>query len=93
MWLMLQQDNPDDYVIATGEQHSVREFAEVAFSHVSLDYRDYVVIDPQLLRPADVETLLGNSALAKRHLGWSHRVSFVELVQEMVESDLRFFSH
>ena len=93
MWLMLQQDNPDDYVIATGEQHSVREFAEVAFSYLSLDYRDYVVIDPQLLRPADVERLLGNSALAKRHLGWSHRVSFVELVQEMVESDLRFFSH
>jgi GDPmannose 4,6-dehydratase len=93
MWLMLQQDKPDDYVIATGEQHSVREFAEVAFSHLSLNYRDYVVVDPQLLRPADVETLLGNAAQAKKHLGWTHRASFSELVREMVEADLRFFSH
>lgn len=92
MWLMLQQEKPEDYVIATGEQHSVREFVEAAFSHVSLNYHDYVVIDPQLLRPADVETLLGNSTLAKRHLGWSHRASFSELVQEMVEADLRLFS-
>ena len=92
MWLMLQQDKPDDYVIATGEQHSVREFAEVAFSHLSLNYQDYVVVDPQLLRPADVETLLGNAALAKKHLGWTHRASFSELVREMVEADLRFFS-
>jgi GDPmannose 4,6-dehydratase len=92
MWLMLQQDEPDDYVIATGEQHSVREFAEVAFSHLSLNYQDYVVVDPQLLRPADVETLLGNSALAKQCLQWSHRASFSELVREMVEADLRFFS-
>ena len=93
MWLMLQQEQPDDYVIATGEQHSVREFVEAAFSYVSLNYHDYVVIDPQLLRPADVETLLGNSALAKQRLGWSHRASFLELVHEMVEADLRFFSH
>jgi GDPmannose 4,6-dehydratase len=92
MWLMLQQDEPGDYVIATGEQHSVREFAEVAFSHLSLNYQDYVVVDPQLLRPADVETLLGNSALAKQCLQWSHRASFSELVREMVEADLRFFS-
>ena len=92
MWLMLQQEKPDDYVIATGEQHSVREFVEAAFAHVSLNYHDHVVIDPQLLRPADVETLLGNSALAKRRLGWSHRTSFSELVQEMVEADLRLFS-
>lgn len=93
MWLMLQQDKPDDYVIATGEQHSVREFAEVAFSHLSLNYQDYVVVDPQLLRPADVETLLGNAGQAKKHLGWTHRASFSELVREMVEADLRFFSH
>jgi GDPmannose 4,6-dehydratase len=92
MWLMLQQDKPDDYVIATGEQHSVREFAQVAFSHLSLNYEDYVIVDPQLLRPADVETLLGNSALAKHYLQWSHRASFSELVREMVEADLRFFS-
>ncbi|WP_447984310.1 GDP-mannose 4,6-dehydratase [Nitrospira sp. Nam74] len=92
MWLMLQQDKPDDYVIATGEQHSVREFAQVAFSHLSLNYEDYVVVDPLLLRPADVETLLGNSALAKHSLQWSHRASFSELVREMVEADLRFFS-
>jgi len=90
---MLQRKNPDDYVIATGEQHSVREFAEVAFSHVSFDYHDYVVVDPQLLRPADVKTLLENSALAMKDLGWSHRTAFRELVQEMVESDLQFFSH
>jgi GDPmannose 4,6-dehydratase len=92
MWLMLQQEKPSDYVIATGEQHSVREFAEVAFSHVSLNYQDYVTVDPQLLRPADVETLLGNSAFAGQRLGWSHRTSFSELVREMVEADLRFFS-
>ena len=92
MWLMLQQEKPDDYVIATGEQHSVREFVEAAFAHVSLNYHDYVVIDPQLLRPAHVETLLGNATLAQRHLGWSHRASFSELVQEMVEADLRLFS-
>jgi GDPmannose 4,6-dehydratase len=92
MWLMLQQETPHDYVIATGEQHSVREFAEVAFSHVSLNYQDYVTVDPQLLRPADVETLLGNSAFAGQRLGWSHRTSFSELVREMVEADLRFFS-
>jgi GDPmannose 4,6-dehydratase len=92
MWLMLQQEKPGDYVIATGEQHSVREFAGVAFSHLSLNYQDYVVVDPQLLRPADVETLLGNSALANQCLGWSHRTSFSELVREMVEADLRFFS-
>jgi GDPmannose 4,6-dehydratase len=93
MWLMLQQDHLDDYVIATGQQHSVREFAEVAFSSVSLNYHDYVVVDPQLLRPADVETLLGDASRAKKQLGWSSRIAFPELVQEMVEADLRFFSH
>jgi GDPmannose 4,6-dehydratase len=93
MWLMLQQDHLDDYVIATGEQHSVREFAEVAFVSVGLNYHDYVVVDPQLLRPADVETLLGDASRAKKQLGWSSRIAFPELVQEMVEADLRFFSH
>lgn len=89
MWLMLQQDEPDDYVIATGEQHTVREFADAAFSYLGLDYRDYVVIDPQLLRPADVETLLGDATKAKRKLGWSCQTTFQDLVREMVEADLR----
>jgi GDPmannose 4,6-dehydratase len=92
MWMMLQQEKADDFVIATGEQHSVREFAETAFNYVGLDYRDHVVIDPQLLRPAEVETLLGDASKAKRQLGWKHEVTFKDLVQEMVESDLRHFS-
>ena len=89
MWLMLQQDSPEDFVIATGEQHSVREFAEVAFSTLGLNYKDYVVVDPQLLRPADVETLLGDASKAKEKLGWTYNTSFKELVEEMVEADLR----
>jgi len=92
MWLMLQQDQPEDYVIATGEQHTVREFAELAFSYLGLDYRDHVVIDPQLLRPADVETLLGDASKARQNLGWSYQVSFQDLVHEMVEADLRLLS-
>jgi len=92
MWLMLQQEEADDYVIATGEQHTVREFAEVAFAHVGLDYRDHVVLDPQLLRPAEVELLLGDATKAKQKLGWSCRVKFKELVREMVEADLKFFA-
>ena len=89
MWLMLQQDEPEDYVIATGEQHSVREFVETAFSRLGLNYHDHVIIDPQLLRPADVETLLGDAAKARRKLRWSCQVKFKELVHEMVEADLR----
>jgi GDPmannose 4,6-dehydratase len=92
MWMMLQQEEPDDFVIATGEQHSVREFAEAAFNYVGLDYRNHVVIDPQLRRPAEVETLLGDASKAKRQLGWQHEVTFKDLVHEMVESDLRHFS-
>jgi GDPmannose 4,6-dehydratase len=88
MWLMLQQDEPEDYVIATGEQHSVREFAELAFSHLGLDYRDHVVVDPQFQRPADVETLLGDASKARKKLGWKYGVTFKELVHEMVEADL-----
>ncbi|WP_447968284.1 GDP-mannose 4,6-dehydratase [Nitrospira sp. M1] len=88
MWMMLQQDNPDDYVISTGEQHSVREFAEEAFSHLGLAYQDYVVSDPQFYRPAEVETLLGNATKAKERLGWIPQVKFQDLVQEMVETDL-----
>ncbi len=92
MWLMLQQDQPGDYVIATGEQHTVREFAEAAFAHLGLDYREYVVVDPQLMRPADVETLQGDATKAKQTLGWSCRVVFKDLVQEMVEADLHLLS-
>ncbi len=88
MWIMLQQDQPDDYVIATGEQHSVREFAELAFARLGLDYRDHVVVDPQFLRPAEVETLLGDAAKAKQKLGWTYRVPFKSLVEEMVDADL-----
>ncbi len=92
MWLMLQQDRPDDYVVATGEQHTVREFAEAAFTHLGLDYREHVVVDPQFLRPADVETLLGDATKAKQTLGWSCQVLFKDLVHEMVEADLRLLS-
>jgi len=88
MWMMLQQDQPDDYVIATGEQHSVREFAELAFTRLGLDYLKHVVVDPQFLRPADVETLLGDASKARQKLGWTYRVAFKDLVEEMVDADL-----
>ena len=86
---MLQQETLEDYVVATGEQHTVREFAEAAFACLDLDYRDYVVVDPQFLRPADVETLLGNPAKAKQKLGWTCQFTFKQLVEEMVETDLQ----
>ncbi|MGC8827552.1 MAG: GDP-mannose 4,6-dehydratase, partial [Anaerolineae bacterium] len=88
MWLMLQQDEPDDYVIATGETHSVRELCEVAFSCVGLDYRDYVRVDPQYFRPAEVDLLVGDASKARAKLGWKPTVTFKELVQMMVEADL-----
>lgn len=90
MWMMLQQDTPDDYVIATGEQHTVREFAEAAFSCVGLDYRNHVVLDPQLLRPAEVELLLGDASKARKKLGWSCEVKFKQLAEEMVDADIQF---
>lgn len=89
MWMMLQQDVPDDYVISTGETHSVREFVEAAFSHAGLDYRDFVETDPQLHRPAEVELLLGDPSKARRALGWSPKTKFSDLVAEMVEADIR----
>ena len=89
MWMMLQQPEPDDFVVATGECHSVREFVEVAFSHVGLDYRKYVTNDPQLFRPAEVNLLQGDASKAQRVLGWSHEVKFEELVREMVNEDCR----
>jgi GDPmannose 4,6-dehydratase len=87
MWLMLQQPKPDDYVVATGESHSVREFVEIAFDYAGLDYRDYVVSDPALFRPAETRLLLGDSSKARTKLGWSHTKGFQELVREMVEAD------
>jgi GDPmannose 4,6-dehydratase len=88
MWAMLQQDQPDDYVIATGETHSVREFAQRAFAHVGLAWEKYVVIDPELYRPAEVDQLCGDPSKAKRQLGWEPQVTFDELVKRMVDADL-----
>jgi GDPmannose 4,6-dehydratase len=88
MWMMLQQDTPDDYVIATGETHSVQEFLEVAFGRVNLNWQDHVAFDPRYLRPAEVELLIGDPAKAKRQLGWEPSVTFKELVELMVDSDL-----
>jgi GDPmannose 4,6-dehydratase len=88
MWAMLQQDEPDDYVIATGETHSVREFAQRAFAHVGLDWEKHVVVDPELYRPAEVDQLCGDPSKAKRQLGWEPQVSFDELVKRMVDADL-----
>lgn len=88
MWLMLQQEEPDDYVVATGVMHTVRQFCEVAFGYVGLDYEQFVVVDDQFVRPAEVDLLLGDSAKAKRVLGWEPKVSFKELVEMMVDADL-----
>jgi GDPmannose 4,6-dehydratase len=88
MWLMLQQDEADDYVIATGETHSVREFAEFAFAHVGLDWQRFVKTDPEFLRPAEVDQLVGDSSKARRELGWEPRHSFRDLVEMMVDADL-----
>jgi GDPmannose 4,6-dehydratase len=88
MWLMLQQDEPADYVIATGESHTVRELVELAFAHVGLDWQDHVVVDESLQRPAEVDTLLGDWSLARERLGWKPTVSFRELVERMVDADL-----
>lgn len=89
MWLMLQQDSPDDYVISTGEMHTVRELVEIAFSKVGLNYKEYVVQDPKFVRPAEVDLLLGDSEKAKDKLGWKQDVNFEQLVEMMVEEDLR----
>ena len=89
MWLMLQQPAPDDYVVATGEMHSVQEFVQVAFGLAGLDYKDYVVIDPQLYRPSEVNVLQGDASKANQVLGWRHNTGFQELVREMVENDCR----
>jgi len=92
MWLMLQQDKPDDYVIASGVTHSVKRLLELGFAHAGLDYREHVEIDPALFRPAEVAHLLGNSAKARTQLGWEPRVGFEELVGMMVDSDIELAS-
>jgi GDPmannose 4,6-dehydratase len=88
MWMMLQQDEPDDYVISTGETHSVREFAEIAFAHVGLDYRDHVVQDERFMRPAEVDLLIGDPTKAHQTLGWKPSIDFPTLVRRMVDADL-----
>ncbi len=89
MWLMLQQDKPDDYVVGTGETHSVRELVEAAFAHVDLDWRKHVVLDPNFVRPAEVDLLVGDPAKARRELGWKAEVDFRGLVRMMVDADLK----
>ena len=90
MWLMLQQKKPEDFVIGTGKQHSVKEFAKLAFSILGLDYKRYIKIDKSIYRPAEVDTLLGNYNKAKKKLGWKPKIQFKELVKNMVEEDLKF---
>jgi GDPmannose 4,6-dehydratase len=93
MWLMLQKDQPDDYVISTGETHSVREFLELAFSYVNLNWEDYVEFDERYLRPSEVELLIGDSTKARQMLDWTPSVTFEELVSLMVEADLQALGH
>ena len=89
MWLMLQQPEPDDYVIATGETHSVKEFLEVAFGHAGLDWKKHVEIDPRYYRPAEVDLLIGDPAKARKKLGWTPKVTFAELAKLMVDADMK----
>lgn len=88
MWLMLQQEKPDDYVIATGETHSIRELLDIAFGHVGLNYGDFVIIDQKYMRPAEVDFLCGDASKAKKILGWKQKVTFEQLITMMVEQDL-----
>jgi len=92
MWLMLQQPTPDDYVVATGEAHSVKELVQIAFGRVGLDWKKYVEIDPNLLRPAEVDHLIGNPAKARQILRWEPSVTFAGLVEMMVDADLERLS-
>jgi len=88
MWLMLQQDDPEDFVVATGEEHSVQELIDIAFGHAGLDPNDHVTVDPRFLRPAEVDHLVGDASKAREKLGWAPRTSFRELVEMMVDADL-----
>jgi len=89
MWLMLQQDKPDDYVIATQETHSVREFLEIAFGHAGLNWKQHVEIDPRYLRPTEVDLLIGDASKARRLLGWEPKTRFADLVKLMVDADIK----
>jgi GDPmannose 4,6-dehydratase len=89
MWLMLQQDKPDDYVVATGETHSIREFLDLAFTHVGLSWEKYVEIDPRYYRPAEVDLLMGDARKARRQLGWEPKTKFADLVKLMVDADVK----
>jgi GDPmannose 4,6-dehydratase len=93
MWLMVQQDEPDNYVIATGETHTIREMCQVAFGHVGLNYEDYVVCDKRFFRPAEVDLLVGDASKAGQTLGWEPQVSFTELIQMMVDADIKALEH
>ena len=88
MWLMLQQEQPDDYVIATGETHTVRELLELAFSYLDLDWQKYVIVTPRYYRPTEVDLLIGDASKAKKKLGWEPKVSFPDLIKMMVDADL-----
>ncbi|MBV8162837.1 MAG: GDP-mannose 4,6-dehydratase [Candidatus Eremiobacteraeota bacterium] len=88
MWLMLQQDEPDDYVIATGETRTVGELVETAFSYAGLDWRKYVMLDPKFIRPAEVDILVGDASKAHRKLGWKPEITFKEMIEQMVDADL-----
>ena len=88
MWRMLQQETPEDFVIATGEAHTVREMVEVAFDHAKLDWKKHVQIDPKYFRPSEVDELLGDATRAREHLGWQPKVRFQELVHRMVDHDI-----
>ena len=90
MWLMLNRKNPDDFLISSGEQHSVKDFLKLAFSLANLNYKKYLIIDNSLERPSDVQTLLGDSSKAKRLLGWKINISFKDLVKDMLENDIAF---
>lgn len=92
MWLMLQQDNPDNYVVATGETHTVQELIEVAFEYLNLDWKNHIKIDPKFIRPAEVELLIGDSSKAKAKLGWNPKVSFEGLVKMMVDADYKLLT-
>jgi len=89
MWLMLQMDSPEDYVVGSGVSHSVREFCEIAFKHLGLDYREFVVSDPAFYRPAEIYDLVADASKARQKLGWKNKYSFEDLIKEMVEADLR----
>jgi GDPmannose 4,6-dehydratase len=93
MWLMMGQDHPDDYVIATGETHSIREFLDLAFGLAELDWQEYVQIDPRYYRPAEVDVLIGDASKAKKELGWMPKTTFPELVRIMTEADIAMLAH